>query len=542
MKVLATLIVLLALVAQYASALPSREDLAQKARRDAEDSIIRMEMQYHKELHTEQEKLVLSMQRAHSKKPLKRVETNPNDVAALKALYNSTNGAKWNNNTGWLKGDPCHYPFWYGLYCAYGRVLQINLVYNGLSGPLPAELAKADAVQVMRFYSNLISGKIPKEILSMPSLQIFDVNTNIVSGTLPSEITSKSLQHLVFYSNQMEGEFPSSFNTPQLQSLEGSSNQFTGSLPESLSGSKNLSQLVVSRNLLTGSLPESYGNLANLQKLWIFNNNFEKPSIPNSWQGMTGLLEIQADGIFGELPSWLGDKWSKLQRAVIVNGLLTGNFPDSLCNCRDMVELRLFNNSLSGDLPDCMCQLRSLTDIELSDNGFTGPLPECIGDIRGLENVAFARNKMSGTFPSSLGYLQNLTALDLSGNMFYGSIPNTIDNLQLIAEFAVCYNKFSAIESGVDNFFNRIKNYGCLFYSNPWSCPLEVTVPKECQARCSDCNSGEKHSSCSSCVKDNYCGWCSQGGNCLEGNEQGPDSIYQCPKNDWTSGDSGTCQ
>lgn len=535
------LIVLVALVHVCTAArLPSKDELIQKARYRAEESIEEMETKFHKELQKEQNELVLSLRKNHHKKALKPMQTNPNDLAALKALYNSTNGPKWNNNTGWMKGDPCTEPYWFGVYCINGRVLQINLVYNGLSGPLPAALAKADALQVLRLYSNLISGSIPEEFFSMQSLQVFDVNTNLITGNLPSEISIKSLQQFSAYGNQMTGKFPNSFDTPQLKILELSSNQFTGPLPDGLSESKNLQRLVVSRNMLTGKLPESYGNLANLQQLWTFYNNFDSPSIPDSWQGMVSLSNIQADSLVGQFPSWIG-KWSKMQYMVIINGKLTGNFPSSLCDCQNMIQLRLFNNSMDGEIPQCLCNMRLLTDLELSDNGFTGPIPDCIGDIAGLENIAFSRNNMSGTFPGSIGYLKNLTVIDISANMFYGTIPNTINNLQLIAEFSICYNKFSSIDYGVDNFFNRIKDYSCLFYSNPWSCPLQVVVPKECSAECSNCNSGNKHNSCSTCIQDTQCGWCNQGRNCLEGSQQGPDTIYRCATNDWTSGSSATC-
>ena len=519
--------------------LPSEEDLIRKARQETVEHFEQVEMKYHKELQQKQEELVNSLRKSY--RVGKPMQTNPNDLAALQALYKSTNGSKWTNNTGWMKGDPCTEPYWYGLYCINGRVLQINLVYNGLAGPIPADLAKADALQVVRFYSNLITGEIPAEIFSMQSLQILDVNTNIVTGGLPSQISMKSLQSLITYGNQMTGKFPTSFDTPQLQVLELSSNQFTGPLPDSLGNCKSLQELTVSRNLLTGDLPKSYGNLENLQQLWTFNNNFHNPTIPDSWEGMTSLQNVQADGFTGPFPSWMGQKWSKLQYLVIVDGNLTGNFPSSLCDCQDMIEMRLFKNLLGGEIPQCMCNMRALQDIGLSDNSFTGPLPDCLGDITGLQNFAVSRNNLSGPFPASVGYLKNLTVFDISSNRFYGSIPNTIDNLRLIAEFAICYNKFSSIESGVDNFFNRIKNYGCLFYSNPWSCPLEVTVPKACQAECSDCNSGDKHSSCSSCITDTACGWCNEGKNCLEGSAQGPYQIYRCGREDWTSGASATC-
>ena len=38
------------------------------------------------------------------------------DRAALMALYNSTDGPNWTNNTGWGKGDPCD-SAWYGVTC-----------------------------------------------------------------------------------------------------------------------------------------------------------------------------------------------------------------------------------------------------------------------------------------------------------------------------------------------------------------------------------------------------------------------------------------
>ena len=479
--------------------------------------------------------MTLAEQRKSVNKTL-TFSTNPDDVEALKALYRSTNGSKWNNNTGWLKGDPCGSPFWYGVYCRDGRVLQINLVYNGLSGAIPAELAKASALQVFRGYSNLLQGKIPPEIFDMQSLQIFDVNTNILSGNLPSKISMANLTYLSLYGNNFNGEIPSEWDAPNLQSLELSSNQFTGQLSNSLGQSTSLLEIVVSRNKLTGTLPASYGNMKSLQRLWLFYNYFTNPSIPSSWQGMKSMQDIQADGLYGEFPSWIGQSWPDLRYLVIVQGQLTGEFPESLCDCRELEMLRIFNNSMTGSLPTCLCQLRKLKDIELSDNAFTGPIPYCIGDIPGIESLVISRTNVDGKFPDTIGNLRNLSLVDISSNKMTGSIPNTINNLQEIAGFFICYNKFSRVESGLENFFNRIKDYSCAFYSNPWSCPVSSEVPKECQAECSQCNSGNKHDSCSSCIQDTDCGWCNEGPNCLEGSQSGPESIYKCLTSDWSYG------
>jgi hypothetical protein len=57
---------------------------------------------------------------------------------ALVALYNSTDGANWTDNTGWLQTDtPCS---WYGVECDNGHVFSINLNSNNLMGSIPPEL------------------------------------------------------------------------------------------------------------------------------------------------------------------------------------------------------------------------------------------------------------------------------------------------------------------------------------------------------------------------------------------------------------------
>ena len=347
-----------------------------------------------------------------------------------------------------------------------------------------------------------------------------------------------NLTYFSAYGNQLDGEIPSDWNAPNLQSIELSSNLFTGELPKSLGEVTSLVEIVVSRNQLGGTFPVSYGDLKSLQRLWLFYNNFNSPSIPSNWDGMKSLQDIQADGLTGAFPSWIGQGWPNLRNLVLTEGKLTGEFPESMCNCRELQILRIFNNSMASSIPNCICDLRKMTDIELSDNDFTGAIPYCIGDIPGIESLVISRTNVSGEFPQSIGNLRNLTLLDVSSNMMTGTIPNSINNLREIAGFFICYNKFSRVESGLSNFFNRIKDYGCAFYSNPWSCPVSSEVPKECQAECSQCNSGDKHDYCSSCVQDTDCGWCKEGPNCLEGTQDGPDTIYRCLANDWSYGAS----
>ena len=515
--------------------LTDEQDHVTRDRYRRELTLEQREIEYHKQLHLRQDEMVAKMRRKGPYNTSTATPINPDDLSALQALYQSTNGPQWNNKTGWLKGDPCASE-WFGVYCIEGHVLQLNLAYNSLSGPLPASLSMLRSLQVIRVYSNVITGEIPRGLFSISSLQVLDVNTNQITGAIPSVVNLGNLTQLVLYGNNIRSVFPREFNAPKLQMLEISSNSFSGNLPDGLSASTGLTDLVVSRNAFTGGFPASYGKLTKLQRMWTFYNNFDQPTIPSSYQNLVNLVEVQADGLSGELPDWIGTSWSKLQNLVLINGMLSGSFPSSLCSSKEMLSLRLFNNSLKGELPDCICNMRKITDIELSDNQLTGKIPDAFQDCRSLESLYLSRNNLSDTFPKTLSTQANLTVIDVSSNGLYGTVPNTLDKLPYIAELAICFNMFSDVEKGLDNFFKRIADYTCLFYNNPWSCPTTATIPKECSAACSSCNAKAQHQSCSACVQSSDCGWCEAGENCLEGTSQGPGMTYSCTPSNWKMG------
>ena len=463
--------------------------------------------------------------------------TNPQDKKALEDFYRSTDGAQWTNNSKWMKGDPCQ-DGWYGIYCSQGgRVLELALVYNLLSGPLPDSITDLDNLQTILLYSNDINGSIPAGVFSMSSLQTLDLNNNAISGTLPSTISMGDLTVLNLYSNKIHGEVPKTWNTPNLETLSFSSNMLTGTLPPGIGKLSKLKSLVLSRNKLSGKFPEEYGNLLNLEMLWLFSNDFNKPELPESWSRLTSLTDVELDGLSGEFPSWIS-KWENVFNLVIVDGYLTGPFPVSLCSLKKIQYLHIFNNSLSGPLPDCICDFpMTLISLEISDNDFSGPIPSCIGNLRNLTELYMSRNNLSGHLPKSLGDIHGLGIVDLSSNSIVGSVPSSYAGLNGgTFGFSLCYNKLSSFESGLEKFFDFIKGYTCALYENPWNCPLPSYIPKDCQAECSRCNTGSKQTTCSTCVADSSCGWCSEGPNCLEGTQRGPESVYRCEKSNWFYG------
>ena len=474
--------------------------------------------------------------------PRPQLPTNPGDIEAVVSLYNTTNGPMWANNSGWMKGDPC-LDQWYGLHCINGRIVEINLPNNRLSGQIPLNITLATQLRVLRLYRNLIDGILPPGLFQIGSLEILNVHTNNIGGTLPSSINGLNLTQLILSQNQIGGILPTNWSCLGLQILAVSFNNFQGPLPPAISRLTQLVQLILAYNQLNGTFPEEYGNLHKLQQLWLFYNKFfNNATFPNSWENLTGLIDFEADSLMFELPDWIGKSWLNLQTLFLFNGNLTGEFWPSLCLLNKIQYLRLFNNSFSGALPMCLCNMTTLIDIELSQNHFTGPIPDCIGNLKNLNFMYLSYNNISGKLPVSIGQMVNLKILDLSTNGITGNIPSSFSGLANgLVRFSLSTNKLSTVDDGLDAFFEHIKSYSCSLYSNPFSCPVSPVVPIMCGAYCSHCNTDLKHINCALCVSDPYCGYCNEGPNCLDGTYLGPIILYWCKPQDWIFYNASRC-
>ena len=86
------------------------------------------------------------------------------ECQALVALFESTNGENWKDNSGWLRTTtPCS---WYGVTCSAENVESIDLSYNQLSGTIPAQLGKLEKLYRLDLSYNELSGSLPDELAS----------------------------------------------------------------------------------------------------------------------------------------------------------------------------------------------------------------------------------------------------------------------------------------------------------------------------------------------------------------------------------------
>jgi hypothetical protein len=176
----------------------------------------------------------------------------PQERAALIALYNSTNGDNWTDNSGWktppLDVDGFALPgtenTWCGITCDAGNttVQSIQLLNNNLNGAVPPELGNLANLQYLYFYDNKLSGSIPPEIGNLANLKWLGLGWNQLSGSIPPELGNlANLQGLVLYWDQFSGNIPKELgNLANLQRLELCLNQLSGSIPSNLINLTNL--------------------------------------------------------------------------------------------------------------------------------------------------------------------------------------------------------------------------------------------------------------------------------------------------------------
>ena len=89
------------------------------------------------------------------------------DRAALIALYNSTGGPDWHNNTNWLTGMPIGE--WHGVGTnPHGRVTSLDLARNGLNGAIPPEVANLTNLQSVQLANNTLTGCVTDKWRNIP--------------------------------------------------------------------------------------------------------------------------------------------------------------------------------------------------------------------------------------------------------------------------------------------------------------------------------------------------------------------------------------
>jgi Leucine-rich repeat (LRR) protein len=303
------------------------------------------------------------------------------ECEALVALYNSTDGDNWDDNSGWLENNtPCS---WNGVTCSGGHVSTLYLPRNSLTGSIPTELGLLGNLMGLNLSGNSLTGTIPTELRLLSNLTWLSLDNNSLTGSIPTELGLLS----------------------NLTTLHLCCNSLTGSIPTELGLLSNLTTLHLCCNSLTGSIPTELGNLSNLTMLFLDRNS-----------------------LTGSIPTELGNL-SYLTMLFLDGNSLTGSIPTELGNLSNLTMLFLERNSLTGSIPTELGNLSELTMLFLDGNSLTGSIPTELGNLSNLTLLFLERNSLTGSIPTELGNLSNLMMLFLDSNQLCGKIPSELMNL-----------------------------------------------------------------------------------------------------------------
>ncbi|MGE5342516.1 MAG: hypothetical protein ACM3SY_13650 [Candidatus Omnitrophota bacterium] len=209
----------------------------------------------------------------------------PSEREALIALYNSTDGDHWNDNSGW-KTPPLHtdgfampgteenwlgvtVSIHYGPNAIENHVTDLQLEDNRLIGTIPSVLGNLPDLTGLNLSWNQLSGSIPPELGDLRKLDEFNVSVNQLTGSIPNTLGNLSqLRWLNVFCNRLSGTIPPQLgNLSHVVLLDLSANQLNGSIPNEFSLLTDVQYLTVYNNKLTGVIPSTLTQLTKIKSL-----------------------------------------------------------------------------------------------------------------------------------------------------------------------------------------------------------------------------------------------------------------------------------
>lgn len=199
------------------------------------------------------------------------------ELDALKDFYQATKGENWDQKWN-LDNSIASLP---GLTVIDGHVTEIRMLFNNLSGTIPASLGNLTQLKVLELSFNELNGEIPQSLGRLKNLEVLALNGNKLTGAIPASLGSLyQLKQLHLSSNDLSGDLPVELN--ELVSLEVFNvfdNDLSGKLPSALANNRNMREFIVAENRFDKSdeisniLLINSGNFIDLKQDMILNPN-----------------------------------------------------------------------------------------------------------------------------------------------------------------------------------------------------------------------------------------------------------------------------
>ena len=272
------------------------------------------------------------------------------DEARLRALYRATNGTDWTMSTGWNSSTPLN--AWYGVTTNdAGRVTELDLSNNNLSGLIPPELSDLTALHTLDLSNNNLGGLIPPELDKLSGLRVLRLDGNRLRGALPDSLLTLDVLTL----DSDTGLCRTAAQAERLRRLGIT-------LPPCGTGGTGGDRAVL-QALYRATNGAGWQDPSGMPG----NRYWNTPATLNAWHGVTTndagrvtALHLDSNNLHGRIPSELGDLTS-LRILDLSDNELYGHIPPELGNLPDLQVLNLDGNRLRGPLPDSLLKLDALT-------------------------------------------------------------------------------------------------------------------------------------------------------------------------------------
>ena len=422
------------------------------------------------------------------------------DREVLEVFYHATGGTSWRNRTNWLSDRPLSE--WHGVTTdGRGRVTNLTLRDNRLSGGFPSELGELARLRWLDLGFNELSGGIPPELGGLTHLQWLDLGSNKLRGGMPTNLQQLSELTLLdirdtdvcvpkdaalqawlatlsrFRTSGLacDGTRRVLFSASSYQVTEGETVTVSVRLVDLTEGPVRSVEVALTATPGGGATAADYSGVP--ERITI--------TAPATEAGF--VFTAVADGPFDEgetvvlgfqqpLPSGVtvgspetatvtihdpgtdqitdqevldalyhatgGPDWTNstnwLSAAPLSEWFGVGVDDDGR-----VASLSLAQNGLSGAIPPALGQLTHLQALNFGSNELRGAIPPELGGLAQLEQLDLGFNKLSGTIPPELGQLARLERLQFRLNELSGEIPLELAQLANLRSLHLHNNELS---------------------------------------------------------------------------------------------------
>jgi Leucine-rich repeat (LRR) protein len=429
-------------------------------------------------------------------------EISSEECQALVAIYNSTNGEQWNNNTGWtVTNTPCS---WHGIQCKNGHVSRLYLQYNQLTGTIPPEIEGLTYLQVLNIRNNSLCGNIPAELMNLTQLWALSLENNHLSASDADLITWLNGINPGWELTQTTCPVPST-NTVQFTaatySVAENSGQATitvaragdnqGAISVNYATSDGTASTAPCQNDYTptsGTLNWANGDSANKTFTIDINddNRFEddetitislsnptgnielgtpdtavltitnddSPPVTFDCTTVTGIPSAECTALISLYDYTKGSQWANNTGWKSTN--TPCNWYGVTCKNGHVTRLKLQYNRLNGSISWMIGNLSHLEVLTLNNNQLRGNIPSGIGNLDNLWSLDLRNNQLSCSIPTEMGNLAQLQNLLLENNKLRGEIPASLVNLNNLSGLSLDTNHLEANDPALIAWLNSL--------------------------------------------------------------------------------------